>query len=85
MISRTELRKRAGLRQADLAFVADVSIPSVSRWERGLMNLNASALERIALAISSRISEMPFFEDPKEITKLIAVGQNTALEVTCEQ
>jgi transcriptional regulator with XRE-family HTH domain len=85
MIPRTELRRRAGLRQVDLARAARVAISSVSRWERGAMNLNAAALERIALAISSRISEMPVFENPSEIMKLIAVGQNTALEVTCAQ
>ena len=72
MIPRTELRRRAGLRQADLAVAAGVSIPSISRWERGLMNLNAGALERIALAISIRISGMPVFENPSEITELIA-------------
>lgn len=85
MIPRTELRRRAGLRQADLALAAGVSIPSVSRWERGLMNLNASAIERIALAISSRLREVPVFENPKEITRLIAASQGGALDVACEQ
>jgi transcriptional regulator with XRE-family HTH domain len=80
MISRMELRKRAGLRQADLAVVAGVSIPSVSLWERGLRNLSSIALERIAITLSRRLQEVPVFEDPGEIMHLIAVDERKAIE-----
>jgi transcriptional regulator with XRE-family HTH domain len=85
MTPRVELRKRSGLRLADLAAAAGVSIASVSLWERGLMNLNAQALEKIAHAISTRIDEMFVFENTCEITEWITSNGGSAQEVPCER
>lgn len=84
MISRMELRKRAGLRLTDLARAAGVSIPSVSLWERGLLNLNTQAVEKIAVAIDSRIREVPVFDGAVEIEELISAKSHSG-EIVCEQ
>jgi transcriptional regulator with XRE-family HTH domain len=80
LIARIELRKRAGLRQADLAEAAGVSIPSVSRWERGLLNLNDEALDRIARTLQSRLKDTPVFENAKELTAFMAEDYRPAME-----
>ena len=83
MTARIALRKSLGLRLADLAGAAGVSIPSISLWERGRLNLNRQAVEKIAAAINARICEVPVFESTDELTEVIARNQQSPEEVAC--
>lgn len=55
------IRKRAGLTQSDVADVLGVSVPQVSRWERGGDNIPSGRLPALAEAYGASIGEI--FED----------------------
>lgn len=54
-----ERRTALGIAQADLAFEANVSQPTLSKIERGLMpNVSFEALMRVAFALNFNISDI---------------------------
>lgn len=47
-----EARKRAGMRQRDLAAASDLDVMQISRWERGVTKTpTAASLEKLASAL----------------------------------
>lgn len=54
------MRKAAGLTQAQLAFILDVSSYTIIRWEQGRGEPSASTIRRLAWAL--RVSEAEVLE-----------------------
>jgi transcriptional regulator with XRE-family HTH domain len=52
------IRKRAGLTQGDIADRLGVSVPQISRWERGGDNIPSSRLSALAEAYGTSIGEI---------------------------
>ena len=52
------LRKRAGIKQEDLAVEVDVSIDSIRRWEGGKQEPRLSELKRLANVLGVHINEL---------------------------
>jgi transcriptional regulator with XRE-family HTH domain len=56
MSERAMLRRRAGLTQAELAYLAGVHAPQICLWERGQIELKEEQVERIAAVLRGRIA-----------------------------
>lgn len=63
------LRKRAGIKQEDLAVEIGVSIDSIRRWEGGKQEPRVSELIRLADALGIRINEL-VGEDTETTTEI---------------
>lgn len=63
------LRKRAGIKQEDLAVEVDVSIDSIRRWEGGKQEPRLSELKRLANVLGVHINEL-VGEDTETTTEI---------------
>ena len=63
------LRKRAGIKQEDLAAEVDVSIDSIRRWEGGKQEPRLSELKRLANVLGVHINEL-VGEDTETTTEI---------------
>lgn len=61
----TELRKARGLSQADLAAIAEVEQPTISRFERGSGAITLHKIRQIAEALGVRVADL-FADDRTE-------------------
>ena len=58
-------RKSAGISQAELAELTDLSVSCISKIERGINNFSAESLSKIAIALDTSSSRLlnEFFEE----------------------
>ncbi len=56
------LRKRKSLSQVELAFEADIDLSTLSRLERGILNVTLTILTSIAIALKVELKELFDFE-----------------------
>ena len=58
-------RKSAGISQAELAELTDLSVSCISKIERGINNFSAESLSKIAIALDTSRSRLlnEFFEE----------------------
>lgn len=61
-----ELRHKHGLTQVELADLAAVSLPSLSRLERGKETIRLDVLTKVAESLGYRIVLLPEKNDPKD-------------------
>ena len=62
-----KLRKKSGLSQKEFAERVGVHMQSVSKWERGVMLPDISALDSIASALSVSVDELLGFPAPAAV------------------
>ena len=73
-VSRSDIRRRAGLTQHQLARLVGSSAPQICVWERSERDLPLEALTRIALVLFDRLKGLPTFDAPDDLAR--ALGHN---------
>jgi len=68
-LSRSEIRRRAGLTQLQLANLAGSSAPQICMWERGDGRLPAETILRIAAVLFEHLKEAPNFDNPEDLAQ----------------
>jgi transcriptional regulator with XRE-family HTH domain len=71
-ISRSEIRRRAGLTQIQLARLVGSSAAQICVWERGERDLQADTVARIAVILYEKLENSPAFEDVEELARALA-------------
>ena len=78
-----ELRKRAGLSQAELARMVGVTNKAVSKWETGSAKPGFDTAHRLADALNVTIGDLIVApESDKKITKIVITGGPCAGKTT---
>ena len=73
--SRSELRKRAGLTQLQLARLTGSSAPQICVWERGDRDLPPKIVSRIARVLYDQLTGIPQFQNLDELTRVLEHGK----------
>jgi transcriptional regulator with XRE-family HTH domain len=60
-----ELRKAAGMTQAELAEAAELEVESISRLERGTRGITLDSIDRIAQALGVRLKDFFNFKQAR--------------------
>lgn len=71
-MSRSDVRKRAGLTQHQLARLVGSSAPQICVWERGERALPNETVTRIALVLFDRLNGAPTFDGPEDLARALA-------------
>jgi transcriptional regulator with XRE-family HTH domain len=64
---RSDLRRRAGLTQLQLARLTNVTSPRISLWENNEIELRPEEVECIAQILYKFIRTAPLFKEPQDI------------------
>jgi transcriptional regulator with XRE-family HTH domain len=73
-VSRSDMRRRAGLTQLQLARLAGSSAPQICVWERGERALPSETVTRIALVLFDRLKGAPIFDSPDDLARALGHG-----------
>jgi DNA-binding transcriptional regulator YiaG len=73
-ISRSEIRRRAGLTQIQLARLVGSSAAQICVWERGERDLQADTVAQIAVVLYEQLQNLPVFECVEELARALATS-----------
>lgn len=75
-ISRSDIRRRAGMTQIQLARLVGSSAAQICVWERGDRDLPSEVVVRIAQILYARLARAPKFETPAELARTLEQGND---------
>ena len=70
-VSRSDIRRRAGLTQNQLARLVGSSAPQICLWERGDRDLPSEVVARIAQILCARLTAEPKFDTPADLARAL--------------
>jgi transcriptional regulator with XRE-family HTH domain len=70
-VSRSDIRRRAGLTQHQLARLVGSSAPQICVWERGERVLPSETFTRIVSVLFDRLNGVPTFDGPDDLARAL--------------
>jgi transcriptional regulator with XRE-family HTH domain len=77
-ISRSDIRRRAGLTQIQLARLVGSSAPQICVWERGERDFPADTVASIAAVLYEQLRDAPVFENAEELARFLRIERRPA-------